>query len=106
MSMTLSKQEIYVKALLDGYEELHEKKYSGKWHLSDEMLDLERAIELADLTDKQREAVQLVYGKHLEQSEAATLLGIGQPRIHNRISAAVKKIARIYEQWEALEYAD
>jgi DNA-directed RNA polymerase specialized sigma24 family protein len=106
MSMSLTRQEIYVKALLEGYEELQEKKYSGKWHLADEMMDLERAIELADLTDRQREALELVYFMHRLHSEAGDSLGIARQKVGFHLSAAVKKIASIYEQWEALDNAD
>jgi DNA-directed RNA polymerase specialized sigma24 family protein len=106
MSMGISKHEIYVKALLEGYEELQEKKYSGKWHLADEMRDLDKAIELADLTDKQAYSISLYYLEHLEQSDIALVLEVSQQMVAKHLSAAVKKIARIYEQWEALEYAE
>jgi RNA polymerase sigma factor (sigma-70 family) len=104
--MSLTRQEIYVKALLEGYEELQEKKYSGKWHLADELMDLDRAISLSDLTPKQSEVLNLYYFSHMNQSEVASALKCGQDVVSRHVSAAVRKIASIYEQWEALEYAE
>lgn len=105
--MTLTKHEIYVKALLEGYEDLQEKKmYAGKWHLADELMTLDRAIELADLTDKQREALSLYFRYDLGQEDAAQRMGISQPMITKHVGTAIKKIANIYEKWEALEYVN
>jgi DNA-directed RNA polymerase specialized sigma subunit len=104
--MSLTRNEIYVKALLEGYEELQEKKYSGKWHLADEMMDLQRAIELADLTLKQRQVLNEIFVKQNDQYKAAEVLGVSQPMVFKHLTYAVKKIASIYEQWEALEYAE
>ena len=105
--MTLTKHEIYVKALLEGYEDLQEKKlFAGKWHLADELMTLDRAIEMADLTDKQRKALRLVYFEYMEHSEASALIGTSRVNVTLHIGAAIKKIANIYEKWEALEYVN
>ncbi len=105
--MTLTKHEIYVKALLEGYEDLNEKKmYAGKWHLADELMTLDRAIELADLTDKQREALSLYFRYDLGQEDTAQRMGVSQPMITKHVATAIKKIANIYEEWEALEYVN
>jgi RNA polymerase sigma factor (sigma-70 family) len=100
------KHEIYVEALLEYYYELDAKRGSGIYHLSDELLDLDTAIQKAVLTDKQREIIRLYYGTHAEQSEISSVLGISQPMVHKHAKSAIRKIANIYEQWEALEYAN
>jgi DNA-directed RNA polymerase specialized sigma24 family protein len=103
MRDTLTKYEILVKALLEFNEELLERKHTGRWNLVDELVDLDHAISQAGLTDKQRESVRLVYGENMEQQEVADRIGIGQPRVHKHIQAAIRKIAKVYENWEAID---
>lgn len=102
--MSLSKYEVYVKALLEGYEELNEKKHAGKWSLVDTLNDLDRAIELAKLTERQRQVVDLACRQGLTQDHVAHELGTSQPNVAIHLDAAVRKIANIYEQWEALKH--
>lgn len=73
------------------------------WHLSDEMLDLETAIKAADLTEKQHQAISLVFFEHLEHKEASDMLGVERSVVSRHIRNAIKKIANIYEMWEALD---
>lgn len=100
--MSLTVNEIYVRALLEGYTELSEKRYQGRWHLSDVLSDLDKAIESAGLTSKQREALELVYFEHKEHEEAAVVMGTARVTVTYHIHFAIKKIANIYESWEAL----
>lgn len=104
--MSLSKYEIYVKALLDGYRELQEKRYYGLWHVSDVLADFEEAIGLAELTERQAQVISLYFEKHMHQDEVASTLGIARQTVTEHLRTAIKKIANIYEQWEALEYVD
>lgn len=104
--MSSCKYEIYVRALLDYREELEEKKYVGLWHLPDELADLDEAVRIADLTDRQREIIRLIFVQHKEQAEVANLLLISQPMVHKHVQAAIRKIANIYQQWEALDYVN
>lgn len=57
------------------------------------MIDLERAVERAELTEKQVEALRLVYGEGMEQTEAGMAMGQSQPAVSQHISAAIRKIA-------------
>jgi DNA-directed RNA polymerase specialized sigma24 family protein len=101
--MSLSKHEIYVKALLMNQERMNERgSYGAKWNVVDEVEDLALAIEKADLTSRQRDVVYLLTQEY-EQPEISEVMGIGQPRVHKHMYAAIRKIANIYEQWEALE---
>ncbi|PAE24050.1 sigma factor-like helix-turn-helix DNA-binding protein [Bacillus sp. 7894-2] len=101
-----SKYEFYVKALLEFRDELEEKKYLGLWHLPDELADLDEAIELAELTIKQREVIDLLYVKYFDGVEVAEKLGVEPSTVTRHAQAAVRKIANIYEQWEALEHVN
>lgn len=104
--MGLNPYEVYVKALLEGHEELREKRYRGLWHVSDVLADLEEAIELADLNEKQQLMIRLYYEEQLEQHEMSEQYGLTQSTISYHLRTAIKKIANIYEQWEALEHVD
>lgn len=61
------------------------------------LLDYLLAYENADLTEKQKEALDLVYEKDLTQKEAAERMGATQQAVQQHIKAAVKKIAETYK---------
>lgn len=87
------------KLLRDRYF-ISERRYKGDTAASDILIDLNHAIEIADLSPRQTEAVALVYGYwQLTQSEAAEVMGISQKQVNKHIKEAVKKIADIFKQW-------
>lgn len=96
--------EIYVEALLEHYDSVSQKRDEGAYHLSDELLDLEHAIKDAELTDRQRESIELTFGQGYEHHEAARVIGVERSVVTRHCAAAIRKIASIYEQWEALDY--
>ncbi|WP_079516544.1 sigma factor-like helix-turn-helix DNA-binding protein [Rossellomorea marisflavi] len=96
--------EIYVEALLEHLDGLQEKRNMGMYHLSDELLDLEHAIKDADLTDRQLAAIELYFAQGYTQHEAAPMLGVSRQMVAKHLESAIRKIANIYEQWEALDY--
>src|SRR5690625_398788 len=57
-----------------------------------EHLDLYGALDGAGLTDRQRQAIELVYLEGLRQADAAERMGVGQVVISRRLSASVGKI--------------
>jgi DNA-directed RNA polymerase specialized sigma subunit len=99
----MSKHEVYVKALLEYRAELSESRDRGNYALVDELADLENAVGVANLTDKQREALRLYYGEVRTEREVAYILGVYQRAVSKSLDAAVGKIAKVYENWEALE---
>jgi DNA-directed RNA polymerase specialized sigma24 family protein len=99
----LTKYEILVKALLEFNEELLERKHTGRWNLVDELVDLDHAISQAGLTDKQRESVRLVYGESKLHAEVGEELGTSKQNVSLHIQAAIRKIAKVYENWEAID---
>lgn len=88
-----------VKRLLRDYHALKARQYDGDYDAVVLLVDLERAIELAGLTERQREALRKVYeeGKTLE--DAGYELGISFQAASKNINSAVKKIATVYEAW-------
>lgn len=99
----MTKNEVLVKALLDFNEELTEKMFTGKWHLADELIDLWTAVREAELTDKQRSALRMVFFDRMEQNDVAQELGTTQQNVSLHVNAAIRNVAKIYDMWEELE---
>lgn len=88
-----------VKTLLSDYPKFVSRKRLGEYEAAEVLLDLQNAIELAKLTDRQREAIRLVYFEDLTQVEAGKRMGIGQDAVFKHIDAAANKLADIYYYW-------
>ena len=100
--MSLTEYEIYVKALLLNRTRMEERGETGaKWNVVEELSDLDSAIKRAGLTDRQREVITL-YSKEYQSPEIAEILRISQQTVSFHWASAVRKIANIYESWEAL----
>lgn len=85
--------------LLSDYPKFVSRKRLGEYEAAEVLLDLHKAIELADLTDRQREAIRLVYFEDLTQVEAGKRMGIAKQNVEAYISNAAGKIADIYYYW-------
>jgi DNA-directed RNA polymerase specialized sigma24 family protein len=63
------------------------------------LIDLATAIDRAGLTDRQRQALALVYFEDLTQVDAAERMKITQQAVTIYLDSAAKKIASVYEKW-------
>jgi DNA-directed RNA polymerase specialized sigma24 family protein len=88
-----------VRILLSDYHALINRQYQGDYAAVDILTDLATAIARAGLTDRQRQAIALVYGNDLTQEEAGKRLNIRREAIKRHIKIAETKIARVYENW-------
>jgi DNA-directed RNA polymerase specialized sigma24 family protein len=88
-----------VKQLLGDYHAFQARQYLGDYEAVVVLADLAEAVRLAGLTDRQRQAIELVYGEDLTQKEAGRRMGISQPAVTYHIDDAVEKIANIYYYW-------
>jgi hypothetical protein len=59
-----------LRILLGDYHALKIRRFNGDTSASDILIDLRKAIELAQLTGRQSEALRLVYEEDLTQEEA------------------------------------
>jgi len=89
----------YAKAVLTNLHALRERRYLGDLDASDTLIDFERAVSLAKLTQRQAQAIKLVYGEDLTQVKAAEIMGVSQPNIKEYTNDAVEKIDDVYEMW-------
>lgn len=89
-----------VKALLRDRHRIGSRRFKGDTAASDILIDLHSAIESAGLTDRQAEAVALVYGLDVTQSAAARVMGVSQQAVAQFADEATERIAAIYVRWE------
>jgi peroxiredoxin len=87
------------RILLSDYHALINRQYQGDYAAVDILVDLMRAIARAGLTDRQRQAIELVFVKDLTQEEAGKWMGATKQTVNRLIDIATIKIARVYENW-------
>jgi len=90
-----------VRSLLAQRHALFERQFKGDYDAVCALVDLDRAIALAGLTARQSEALRLVYDNDLTQTDAGEILGTSQQAVGIALDAAITKIQRIYDEWEA-----
>lgn len=74
--------------------------YTGNYAVSDFVLDLYNAIQRAELTSKQYNAMICVCRYGYTQEEYAKIAGISRQRVSALIDAAISKIHTVYLSWE------
>jgi len=100
----ISKHERRVHKILTSIYEIEERQYSrGDYGAVVTLVDFREAVRLADLTERQREAIRLVYYEGFEQGEVSQRLNVSQPAVSQFINAAIRKIANIYKEWGKLD---
>lgn len=85
--------------MLRDYNALTQRRYAGDYAASDILIDLQHAIERADLTARQRQALTLVFRQDLSQVDTAQQLGVSKQTVNRLVNVALTKIARVYEAW-------
>jgi DNA-directed RNA polymerase specialized sigma subunit len=75
------------------------RQYQGDYAAVDILVDLRRAIDMAQLTDRQRQALRLVYEEDLTQEEAGKRMGIGQDVVSYHVENAIEAVAEVYWFW-------
>lgn len=88
------------KAILRNYHALIERTYKGDMDALVAIVDLETAVERAGLTDRQVEALRLVYGEDLTQAKAGERMGITREAVSLLITAATDNIQAAYDEWK------
>jgi RNA polymerase sigma factor (sigma-70 family) len=88
-----------LRILLGDYHALKIRRFNGDTSASDILIDLRRAIELAKLTVRQRQALRLVYEEDLTQEEAGKRMGIRQDVVSYHVDRAIEAVAEVYWYW-------
>jgi DNA-directed RNA polymerase specialized sigma24 family protein len=85
--------------LLGDYHSLVGRQYQGDYTAVDVLTDLRTAVQMAGLTERQLEALRLVYGEDLTQKAAGERMGLAKQNVEAYVSKAEEKIAEIYYFW-------
>lgn len=88
-----------VKRLLADRHRIGARRFKGDEDASVLLLDLDKAMTMARLTDRQAMAIALVYGLGLTHAEAAAELSVSTEDVEASIESACKRIARIFRRW-------
>lgn len=88
-----------LRILLSDLHALKSRQYQGDYDATLILIDLANAIELAGLTERQRQALTLVYGEDLTQAEAGKRMGLDKRGVNNLIDRAIGAVAEIYFYW-------
>ncbi|WP_268327774.1 sigma-70 family RNA polymerase sigma factor [Bacillus inaquosorum] len=88
-----------VKLLLADYQKFVSRKHCGDYDAATILIDIHKALDLANLTDRQRQAIELVYFGELTQAEAGERMGISREAVKLYLLKAAEKIADIYYYW-------
>jgi DNA-directed RNA polymerase specialized sigma24 family protein len=88
-----------LRILLSDYQSLLNRQYQGDYDAVVLLVDLRKAIEMAQLTGRQSEALRLVYEEDLTQEEAGKRMGLDKPGVNNLLDRAIEAISEIYYYW-------
>lgn len=88
-----------VRLLLADYHALVQRQYAGDYDAVIILADLQRAIDMAALTWRQKSALHYVFIAGYDQREAAELIGIQERPLGRLIERAAANIAEIFEYW-------
>jgi len=86
-----------VNAFLSNYHHIRSSAYyKSDYDALNMLIDFEIAFSKVTITDRQRQAVLLVYWHDLTQREAGEFMGISQQAVQQLINAVITKIANQY----------
>ena len=88
-----------LRILLSDYHALINRQYQGDYDAVVLLADLKQAVEMAQLTGRQSEALRLVYEEDLTQEEAGKRMGVGQDVVSYHVDRAIEAIAEVYFYW-------
>ncbi|WP_086347698.1 sigma factor-like helix-turn-helix DNA-binding protein [Candidatus Enterococcus clewellii] len=75
------------------------KAEKGQYEYIDILIDAERAVKLANLTEHQKKIVTLHWEKGLNLSQTASVLGVTVQAVLGAVNAVKKKLQRVLNKW-------
>lgn len=88
-----------VERLLRDRHKIAARRFVGDYAACDIIIDLNDAIDRADLSRRQTEAITLLYGCGLTQADAATEMDVTRQAVTKFNAEACQKIARVFQDW-------
>lgn len=80
------------RAILTNYHALTERQYVGDTDAICALLDLATAVAKARLTNRQAQALRLVYGEGMTQKDAGLAMGISRQALMAHIERAITAV--------------
>lgn len=87
----------YFRATLGRLHGIKEQRFKGDYGASDALIDLERAYVRAGLTERQEQAIRLVYVDELIREEAGAIMGISHQTVSQHLDESLRKMAGTIE---------
>ena len=84
-----------VKSMMAMYRSLERSAYRGDTVAHSIFVDIKEAIYSGVLTPYQLEIVEMYFLSGHTQDDVAMKLGVGKPRVHARINAAVRNVQKV-----------
>lgn len=91
------------RSILRQFHEISSRRYAGDYGACDALIDLQTAISRARLTRRQAEALTLIYGDGLTQTEAAGLMGVSRRNVTQLLAFGERRIDAVYDKWQLLD---
>ncbi|MEX1029582.1 MAG: sigma factor-like helix-turn-helix DNA-binding protein [Paenibacillaceae bacterium] len=94
-----------VAVLLHDRSRLSSRRYVGDYTASDILIDLDRAIRLAQLTERQSQVIKFVFTLDMTQEAAAIAMQVTQVAVSKTLNGACKRIANVFQNWDYNDYS-
>ncbi|SHE67045.1 Sigma-70, region 4 [Seinonella peptonophila] len=88
-----------VHKVLMNIHRIHEQRYQ-RTELNDFLIDLQRAIQIAELTSLENNVLIYKYDQVSNIHEIARIMNISTRQVKRLIKSACRKIADIFKQWD------
>ena len=88
-----------LRILLSDLHALKVRQFQGDYDAVVLLADLTKAVEMAQLTGRQSEALRLVYEEDLTQEEAGKRMGIHRVVVLEHAEKAIEAISDVYYYW-------
>jgi predicted DNA-binding protein (UPF0251 family) len=88
-----------LRILLSDLHALKVRQFQGDYSAVDILVDLRKAIAMAQLTGRQSEALRLVYEEDLTQEEAGKRMGVNRIVVLEHVEKAIEAISEVYFYW-------
>lgn len=88
-----------VRLLLGDYHALQARQYAGDYDAVVILIDMRSAMANANLTERQREALRMVFFDDMAQVDVAHKLRVSKQTVNRLVTVALAKVARVYEAW-------
>lgn len=89
-----------VEKLLRDRHKIAARRFTGDYAACDIIIDLNEAIDRANLSRRQTETITYLYGCDMTQAEAADEMAVTQQAVAKFNAEACRKIARVFRGWD------